>query len=985
MTEENNRTERKKLNFSYRVQFTSSKNLSSFGHKSVNFLFRKLGKRNKTKIEKKEKIDKEQVEEELIKMKRISRHKSLYELCINALIYQVNERTIELNKTISFYLRTLKNFMNILSNETEDELEHTLYDISSHLHYEKYEKNNIICKYGERADKFYIILKGKVIFLVPKMNKHYLSEEEYLEYLLKLRKQGEVELVNNIINKNELIFYYGEDFDEYILNVIDKHEKNKENIYSKKIYDLFYEFKKFKANEHKNKKENETINIDEYIQMTILKTNDNPEYAKLKKKKLISVYEYEKTNIFEDGDSFGAVGANSKTNKRTATSVAYDNCHLGILSKDDYLNILEKVNSKARDKLYELVVANKIFTKMSKYTFSNKYMHMFHYKKYFKNNFIMSDTDIFDSIIILYQGEYTLSINKNIIELNELILRVKKIKAKMMNINEDIMKKDLKELKENELLLMNMRFSPKEVCDLIKKKQYYIISKVTDGLVLGYPNTVDPETNLPLFNCECSSTIAYGYKIESDMIKLIRKDNYIRKNPPEIAILYLNRFLERLLDLKETIMGRINNKQKYKLNENNINDINIELENENFKNNNITSEDKKNEINRNSMPKKIKTTSVLFDFNKEQINTDFGKTVKRKKPKTLSPLNRKLKNNLTNSNSNDNTSIKNFFTLINKFKKNVIEKNALLRAVQKQSHRFLTKEKIEMKKIQMNLNKLKSKEEYNDFSTIFAKNPHVKKTILDKFKNIKERDNVLDPLLYNIKKNVKNNKTFTSNLIQNDNNKETDNITNESIYKLFNTFLNNTNNKNNTYNTNYTDFNSDNKTNDRKQKGKNTLNTTEFNNKNIKLNNLKNKKKLSMSYNNKNFSSMYKNTDYNSTNKRSTDYSNTYNLTTINLNDNINITQKSDNYINTTDNNQDLYYMLYLQYIFEELNNKKEYKNSLSLSKNKFKTLSYENSYINRFNNHKNKELLIPYIGKKNKNKNIENVLISENNISKNK
>ena len=188
------------------------------------------------------------------------------------------------------------------------------------------------------------------------------------------RKHGEVELVNNIINKNELIFYYGEDFDEYILNVIDKHEKNKENIYSKKIYDLFYEFKKFKANEHKNKKENETINIDEYIQMTILKTNDNPEYAKLKKKKLISVYEYEKTNIFEDGDSFGAVGANSKTNKRTATSVAYDNCHLGILSKDDYLNILEKVNSKARDKLYELVVANKIFTRMSKYTFSNKYM-----------------------------------------------------------------------------------------------------------------------------------------------------------------------------------------------------------------------------------------------------------------------------------------------------------------------------------------------------------------------------------------------------------------------------------------------------------------------------------------------------------------------------------------------------------------------------------------------------------------------------------
>ena len=953
MTEENTISERRKLNFSHRVQFTSSKNISNFTHKSYNFLFRKNNRKNKTRIEKNNKIDKEQVEEELIKMKRLSRHKSLYELCINALLYKINERTIELNKTISFYLRTLKNFMNILSNETTDELEKTLYDISSHLYYENYEKNNIICKYGDKADKFYIILKGKVIFLVPKMHKHYLSEEEYLEYLINLRKKGEVELVNNIIIKNELIFYYGEDFDEYILNVLEKHEKNKEKIYSQKLYNLFYDFKKFKENENMNKKEKEIINIEEYIQMTVINTNDNPEYAKLNKKKLLAVYVYEKTNIFEDGDSFGAVGANSKTNKRTATSVAYDNCHLGILSKDDYLNILEKVNSKARDKLYDLVVANKIFIRMSKYTFNNKYMHMFHYKKYYKNNFIMNDNDSFNSIIILYQGEYTLSINKNIIELNELILKVKKIRGKMLNINEDIMKKEFKELKENKLLLMNMRFSPKEVCDLIKKKQYYIISKVKDGLVLGYPNTIDPETNLPLFNCECSSTIAYGYEIKNDMIKLIKKDNYIKKKPPEIALLYIDRFLEKLLDLKETIMRRINNKKQYKLNENNIN---FDLENENIKNNNIINEDLNNEINRNYIPKKIKTKSVLFDFNKEQINTEFGKAINRKKPKTLSPLNRKLKNNLTNN--NNNSSIKSFYSLINKFKKNVIEKKILLREVQKQSQRFLTKEKIELKKIQMNLNKLKSKEEYNDFSTIFAKNPNVKKTILDKFKKTKERDNVLDPLLYNIKKNIKNNKTFNSNLSKNDD-KESDNIINESIYKLYNTFLNNTNN---TYNTNYTDFNYDNNINVKKGKDNNNLNIFEFKNKNLKLNNLKNKKKLSMSYNNKDFSSIYKNTDYNNTNKRSTDYSNIYNLTNINLNDNF--SKNNDSFYNTNDNYQDLYYMLYLNYILEELNNKKTYKNNISLSHNKFKTINYDNNYINKFNNNK-KDILIPYIGKK--------------------
>ena len=40
-------------------------------------------------------------------MKRISRHKSWYDLCINVLLYEIHEITIELNKTIGFYLRTL--------------------------------------------------------------------------------------------------------------------------------------------------------------------------------------------------------------------------------------------------------------------------------------------------------------------------------------------------------------------------------------------------------------------------------------------------------------------------------------------------------------------------------------------------------------------------------------------------------------------------------------------------------------------------------------------------------------------------------------------------------------------------------------------------------------------------------------------------------------------------------------------------------------
>ena len=152
----------------------STKSLSRFNFKLT---LRKL-KRNKTRIENRKEDDteenEEENEEELKTMKRILRHSSAYDLCRQALKYTPSERTSDLNKMISLYLKNLKNFMNILSDAEEDELKKILLDISSHLNYEKYDKNNIICRYGEKADKFYIILKGKVIFLVPKKNKRYL-------------------------------------------------------------------------------------------------------------------------------------------------------------------------------------------------------------------------------------------------------------------------------------------------------------------------------------------------------------------------------------------------------------------------------------------------------------------------------------------------------------------------------------------------------------------------------------------------------------------------------------------------------------------------------------------------------------------------------------------------------------------------------------------------------------------------------------------
>ena len=145
----------------------------------------------KNKIDPKKKfsvlLTKEEIEQKIKHFKKIYGPSSSYQICLQALNYTPFQRTIELNNMISYYLRNLKNFIHILSDLNEEEFELILYQISSHL-----------CKYGDKADKFYVVIRGKIIFLVPKSNKYYMTEEEYIEHLMKLRENQEFELVKNI-------------------------------------------------------------------------------------------------------------------------------------------------------------------------------------------------------------------------------------------------------------------------------------------------------------------------------------------------------------------------------------------------------------------------------------------------------------------------------------------------------------------------------------------------------------------------------------------------------------------------------------------------------------------------------------------------------------------------------------------------------------------------------------------------------------------
>ena len=120
-----------------------------------------------------------------------------------------NNRSSNQNHIILDYIFLFSNFSGKFSSFQSNELNHhiNLYNLALSLKYEFYENKNIIIKYGDSGDKFYLLLKGSVDIVVPKWHSVLLSEEEYMYYLCKLKYYNENELLHKTLDKNNRFVY----------------------------------------------------------------------------------------------------------------------------------------------------------------------------------------------------------------------------------------------------------------------------------------------------------------------------------------------------------------------------------------------------------------------------------------------------------------------------------------------------------------------------------------------------------------------------------------------------------------------------------------------------------------------------------------------------------------------------------------------------------------------------------------------------------
>jgi hypothetical protein len=296
----------------------------------------------------------------------------------------------------------------------------------------------------------------------------------------------------------------------------------------------------------------------------------------------------------------------------------------------------------------------------------------------------MDDTQYLNKIILLNSGEFILTVNKNIIELNELIIKLKRIKGMMMNIPEEKINEESEEIKENENYILNKKYISKSFYQKIIKRQNIIISTIKKNMLIGYPDTIDPKTFIPLFTCRCISPKATGYSVEREMINLFNRDNYLRTTPSKVSLAKIDFYLKRLLEYKTNIMNKITNLENSEnIHNKRINRIkrdNIDYDDKNESGNTIKlinksldfNEAKKeitdNELKENNLNIYMKENISRNKFRSKMLPKEFDKSFTKRKNTV---------NSLPSLNlSHNNNSIKDeFFKKISKLRENIKKRN----------------------------------------------------------------------------------------------------------------------------------------------------------------------------------------------------------------------------------------------------------------------------------------------------------------------
>ena len=408
------------------------------------------------------------------KLIKISKNDNLNETIIE--ILSKEERTEEEINIIKTYLKSLKKFMELLSKYNEEDIDFFLTKIANELKIEKQKKNNFLMKIGDTGNKFYIILYGKVLVLIPKHFQVLMTKKDYITHLKLLKFLGENYLFENTLMINYSILPLS-------IEDIEK-EKKKETInieeFTLKDFFSLINGEKFQDDEKidslfkLNKKE-----ID-----NILNPNEelNSKYYLLNILGLIKVVELNK------GNYFGEIALLNEDSKRTASIFCLEDCYFGILTSNQYKLYIKNCQDIIKENNINVIMETKLFNHVGRNLFKNKFLNLFVERQLYKGEYIFKKNFEREEIYFIFEGEIKiilpkLTYDKINIYLSELS-DYNNVEKKNITIKKecDI---TLSYVKKGEIIGMNdLLYNDKFYCNGIVESQQVIIFAINYNFLL---------------------------------------------------------------------------------------------------------------------------------------------------------------------------------------------------------------------------------------------------------------------------------------------------------------------------------------------------------------------------------------------------------------------------------------------------------------------------------------------------------------------
>ena len=438
---------------------------------------------------------------------------SYLKMCI-ALLSRHSKHINDL-QLISGYLVLMKNFSKIFAEFDESQLSKQILTISKHLGYEKIEQNTVLMRLGDKGIKAYIMLSGNVDVIIKTAKKMTITSKSYLYYIANIIRYKEYGILNAVINDNFITYPI-----EIINDITDEpaslytlNTKNQSMVHSDQL-------KRYKAstllemlpnencddsstNGTKKKDSLNNVTTADYvnrINLCLSVSQNEHHYNEYSPDDLgpieLIIYSYLKVASLTTGALFGEIALSNPDALRTATILATSECHFGTLNKTSYNESLKKCKEKIYRSTLSFIYSNKLFSNIKLGILGRKYFNYFSAKKITKGEYLYNEGTKVNSLYLLREGEYEISIRASLRELARII---KMCYSKIRNATAKINSIEKSERAVESEIKENLKLSK-----VYNDKQIIKVSCINAPDIIGLSDIVDKEGNA-MFSIECKS------------------------------------------------------------------------------------------------------------------------------------------------------------------------------------------------------------------------------------------------------------------------------------------------------------------------------------------------------------------------------------------------------------------------------------------------------------------------------------------------